>query len=297
MSLAQASVVGPNEAEILARFGLDQAKLLGAGGESRVFALNDNRVLRIFHATHEPLDSGVADLLASWDGLDLGFGVPAVLDVGREGAQSWSIDRRVPGRSLESFLQQTRDHDARRRALLGALDIAGQLKYLPLPTTSGSPWRRVFEPDKQFPSLVDLLVDQIDAGSGQNWDALSDRVPALAHRRQQLLDALAAREVQPGFVHGDLAPGNVLCDEAGHITGICDISPHALVADPVLDEVGVACLLLGYPEADADSQWLSSVLEQRLGPDAWLVSAYRQFYGFYYAMDAAILDWCAAQFR
>ena len=41
------------EAELLATFGTSRDRLLGAGGESEVFALDEERVLRLYRARHE----------------------------------------------------------------------------------------------------------------------------------------------------------------------------------------------------------------------------------------------------
>lgn len=296
MSRAQATVVGPDEAEIRGRFGVPETALLGAGGESRVFALDESRVLRIFHATHEQADAAIADLLSSWSGVDIEAVVPVVLEAGRTGTQSWTVDRRIPGHALLTFLQRTRDDEARHRALLGALDVSARLRELPLPASG---FRRVFDqPPREFDSLPALIDHQIEVGTALNWNLLAQRVPDLVGERARLLDELADREVSPAFVHGDYFPGNVLCDEGGQITGVCDFSVHALAADPVLDQVGAVCLLGDYPEADADARWMADALRERLGVrNAWLVDAYRRFYGFYYAMDADLIDWAAAQFR
>ncbi len=41
------------DGEVLERFGVERSALLGSGGESEVYALDEHRVLRIYRATHE----------------------------------------------------------------------------------------------------------------------------------------------------------------------------------------------------------------------------------------------------
>lgn len=292
MSLAQATRPGPDEPAILQRFGIDAGRLLGAGGESRVFALDADRVLRVFHPSHDDPDPRPARLLESWAGVDVGFTVPVVLDRGRQGRQHWTVDRRIPGRSLLDVLQETPDAASRHDLLVAALDVAARLRDLPI---APGPWRTLFTDDPPAAGLAQLLDQRIGVALSGTWAELARRVPHLDRERERLREELAARDVVPAFVHLDFYPGNVLVDE-GRVTGVCDISVHALAADPVLDEVGAVCLLTGYPAADDDSVRLQPVLEERLGSEAWLVDAYRRFYGFYYAMDPALLDWAARQF-
>lgn len=53
--------------EVLDRFGVDPAAMLGSGGESQVYALDDQRVLRIYRATHEAPERTVEQLQRLYD--------------------------------------------------------------------------------------------------------------------------------------------------------------------------------------------------------------------------------------
>lgn len=290
------SPVGPDEDALLRAFGTHPGALLGSGGEARVFALPDDAtVLRLYAPTPEPHPLPLRPLLDSWVGVDLGFALPRILEVGRRGSQSWTIESRLPGIPLDRWLADTPDADARHRALVGFLDAAARLQELPLPTPGfGRPWA----PEERFDSLVDLLAAQVDVGLGLGGDALCERVPGLDARVAELLARLAQRETTPRFVHGDLAPANVLVDTSGAVTAVLDFSVHALAADPVLDLVGAVAFveLTPYPGRYADAARLQPVLADRLGADAWLIDAYRRFWALYYAMDPGLHPWCAAQF-
>ncbi len=293
MSVSRAVAPGPDEDAILAHFGIDRSRLLGAGGEARVFALDAGRVLRIVHAGDAPPDPRPAELLESWAGADIGVALPRVLDRGRTGRQSWTVDRRIPGRPLADVLRETPRADRRRRLLLALVDAACHLRALPI---GAGGFRALCTDDPPALGLADLLDRRIGVATALTWTSLERRVPALGRERARLGEELSGREVAPAFVHLDLYPGNALV-EGNTITGVCDISVHALAADPVLDEVGAVCLLDGYEGARQDSRVLRAVLAERLGDEGWLVDSYRRFYGFYYAMDAALLDWAGEQFR
>lgn len=285
---------GPDEAAILAEFGVDEFALLGSGGEARIFALDDARVLRVQAPGEAADDRQLAELLDSWADCRPGFALPQVLQQGRHGSQDYSIERRLPGVPMARWLAATSDPGQRRKALLGLLDAAERLRELPSPRPG---FGRVLGDPRPFASLVDLLAAQIEVGIDYSSGLLADAVPGLDRRVDGLLERLAGRVVTPAFCHADLAPANVMVGPFGRMTAVLDISVHALAADPVLDQVGAVAFLemTPYPGNVADAVWLQRELIGRLGADAWLVDAYRRFYALYYAMDHGLIPWCAEQ--
>lgn len=304
MGLADAARVGPDERAILDAWRISPDDLLGAGGECRVFAVDDDRVLRVMHPCNDaPGESDpLVHLLEHWDGVQLVCGgrrvaLPSVLERGRTRRQSWSLERRIPGTSQLDWLRDHPDEPSRRRTLTQLLDLGRCLRQLPLSAGLDVAWSRPLAGGQRFSSLVELLDFQIDVGTSRTWPRLAALVPDLADQRSRLLERLASRVVAPTLVHADLHPGNVMVDHDGAVTGVLDFSAHLLVADPVMDEVGAAMLLNGYPQAEQDAEWACQRIEESLGADAWLVDAYRRYYSFYYAMDEDLLDACAAQLR
>ena len=286
--------VGPDEARILARFGISASALLGSGGEARIFALDDERVLRVQAPGEAEPDRELADLLDSWTGIDLGFGLPVVLSQARLGSQNYSIERRLPGVPLAQWLAGTADDERRRRGLWSLLDAAGRLRELPLRRAG---FGRVLGDPRGFGSLTELLVAQIEVGLRFSDGLLAHAVSDLDGRVGDLLARLSARRVVPAYCHGDLAPANVMVDADGQVTAVLDFSVHALAADPVLDQVGAVAFLemTPYRGNGADASWLQDQLIGRLDAEAWLINAYRHFYALYYAMDHALIPWCAEQ--
>ncbi len=296
---------GPAEAALLDRFGIAPDSLLGAGNESRVFALADGRhVLRVFPPSPAPRrDTPLRTLL---DGFRLGSGhppfpvaLPVIVDAGRQDGQDWRVEQRFAGRDLSTVLAATPTTSDRRALLLGYLDVAMMISRLPTPTGS---WARLVEDPAVFGSLTDLLADQLRRSARMSVEqggtiALAERLGDLDARRADLLAELAERVCAPVLTHGDYGPPNVFA-QAGRITGVGDFSAHTLVADPLLDVVGAVAFveLERYPDARSDARWLAGVAADRVGADARWFDAYRRFYGLYYSMDLNLLDWCAAQF-
>jgi putative membrane protein len=296
---------------VLAELGTSRAALLGEGGESLVFALDEDRVVRLYRTAHEsatsPVVGQVRSLYAFWartrppqgDGLQL----PLVLDAGVSHGRSWTIDRRFAGAPLSGWLR-TADTSARRTALRSLLDAAEAMSRLPMPVTGFA--RLVGDGAPQtYGSLLELLQAMLAGPTQRSRDDLARDVPDVSGAWERLLRDLAQRSVTPTLVHGDLGPPNayVSVDEHGpRVSGVGDFSPHTLQADPLMDLTGAVAFLElePYAEAVADSEWLLGVAVERYGPEvAHWIGVYRRYFGFYFS-DTAELDprtygWCLRQ--
>jgi putative membrane protein len=295
----------PGEDEVLRSFDITVANLLGSGGESRVFALPDGQhVLRLMHPGHlsEAGDEHLEALYRLWQQPVAGQApfpakLPVTVDRGERFGRFFSIDQRMPGVDLLTFLQHAAS-GPRRTALLAYLETAMQLWRLPLPQNQFA--RLVGDDTRTFDSLASLCEYQLGIGLAESFAALSDRVPDLQAKVDHVLARLRERTVTPMLVHGDYCPPNVYVVESEDgpvISGVGDFSPHTLAADPVMDVAGAVHFvsLQHYPDAEDDTQWLARVAAERLGDQAPWMDVYRHFYALYYAMDPSVLDWSARQ--
>jgi putative membrane protein len=296
---------------VLAELGADRERLLGEGGESQAFALDDDRVLRLYRAGHESATIPVVDQLRQLYGFwartspPAGFGVqlPLVLDAGVSHGRSWTIDRRFAGGSLSSWLPTAAVAD-RRMALTSLLDAAEAMSRLPMPVAGFA--RLVGDGAPQtYGTLVELLSAMLAGPTTRSHDDLARDVPDVARAWEPLQRDLGQRTVTPTLVHGDLGAPNayVSTGEGGpRVTGVGDFSPHTVQADPLMDLTGAVAFLElePYDEAVADSEWLLGLAVQRYGPDvARWIGVYRRYFGFYFS-DTAEADprtyaWCLRQ--
>ena len=70
------------ESEVLAGYGITRAQLIGSGGESEVFALDEHRVLRLYRRGHEasgPTINHLRGLYQGWQHADIGVELPLIL--------------------------------------------------------------------------------------------------------------------------------------------------------------------------------------------------------------------------
>lgn len=293
--------------QVLDRFGLSERDRLGSGGESEVYALGTDRVLRIYRGSHESPATMIRQLrplYASWQSARLGLQLPQILDSGEIGGRAFSVDRRMPGQSLSGWLA-TAAVDDRRQALLGYLDAAWRIRQLPSPVPGHA---RLLGDDapRQFPSLVALLTDQLLRVLPYSQQRLEHDVPDVSRRWDELQAWLTARQGEPRLVHGDFCPPNtyvaVLPDRRPVITGVGDFSPHTLHADPMMDITGAIMFveLEAYDGAVEDARWLAAQAWERFGPELeQALSMYRLYFGFYFSsaheFDPALYGWCQRQ--
>ena len=304
---------------VLAQLGTNRERLLGEGGESQVFALDDERVLRLYRAgdgdgVGSPVVGQVRQLYAFWDRTraqgDGELQLPVVLDAGETLGRTWTVDRRFAGGSLARWLP-TASTDDRRTALASLLDAAEAMARLPMPVPGFA--RLVGEGAPQtYPSLVDLLQAMLAGPTSRSREHLLRDVPGVDRVWEGLFRDLSQRVVTPTLVHGDFCAPNVYvtdapadgADGAGRprVSGVGDFSPHTLQADPLMDLTGAVAFLElePYEAAVADSEWLLGVAVQRHGPEvARWVGVYRRYFGFYFSDTAGFeprtYAWCLRQ--
>jgi putative membrane protein len=295
------------EDQVLAQFGITGDQLLGSGGESRVFALNDECVLRLYRRSHEAPQQ-TADqlrvLYGGWAAVDVGLEVPRIIDAGEIAGRFYSVDRRMSGRNFSGWLAEApmQEH---RAALSSYLDAALALQRLPTPVPGFA--RLVGDnAPQQFGSLLELLTFQMSQSVARSRERLDRDLPQVAEVWHKLQADLAKRSCLPALVHGDLCPPNTYVSRAADgsavVSGIGDFSPHTLSADPLMDVAAAVCFLEleSYPSAVDDALWLGALAVERLGPDtAHWIDVYTRFYAFYYSsaydFDARLYAWCLRQ--
>jgi putative membrane protein len=303
---ASATVDHQGEAALLAAFGTGRDQLLGLGGESEVFAIDHERVLRLYRNQHEAPRRTATQLQALyqlWSGSDVGLELPLIIEVGELNGRFFTVDRRFSGRDFSGWLQHA-DITQRRAALITFLDATERLQQLQSPVPGfarligdGAPL--------QFSTLVELLSSMLRGPTQVSQDQLERDVPDVADVWNQLHAALAQRSVAPAVVHGDICPPNAYLSQGPQgpvVTGIADFSPHTVHADPLMDVAGALIFLElePYTDATADAAWLEAVAMERHGREIvrW-IDVYRRFYGFYfsnsYAFDPTLYAWCVRQ--
>jgi hypothetical protein len=279
----------PGRDAVLRKFGVAPDAVLGHGGEAWVYALDEDRVLRVLH------DGGTAGhlerrrtLLAELTTQPAPFALPEILDVGEVDGRVYAVERRLIGRPLADELATEADTGTRTRLVEMHLDAAAALGNLHL------------EPRAWF---GDLIAD--DAVTAPTWrDYLEARAATSLARGGTDLDAidpaaLAAAlpdTTDASFVHLDAFTRNRLT-AGSRITAVIDIGATSIAGDRRLDPLAAA-VYLASPDitpaatpADLDTArgWLRNT-----GLDEWYEPARRWLAAFWaFAFDDPVVErWC-----
>jgi aminoglycoside phosphotransferase (APT) family kinase protein len=253
-----------------------------------VYALDDDRVLRVLHAGGTESDiRRRQDLVDELARSPLPFALPSVIEVGELDGRTFAIERRLPGRSVMDELRNC-EGEARARLIEGHLDAAAALGDLHLEPRSG---------------YGELIID--DAIVTSTWRAYLEQRAARNLARStpdlQSIDAVALAAALPepaaaAFVHVDAFAGNMLTDGT-RITAVLDIGPTSLAGDRRLDPVS-AVVYLASPDispaanrsdVDVATSWLRAH-----GLHDWFEPAQRWLAAFWsFAVDdPRVLEWC-----
>ncbi len=271
---------------ILQHFNLTADDLLGQGGESRVYALDQTRVLRLCAP-----DASLAYIQARQDFYAWlaeqrpPFATPHVLEHGVIEQQPYAIERRMSGQDFERLLPQLTGDD-RARALTSYLDLSLQIGTIALPNR---PFGEILFPDGplQRDTWSRFLWDRAQQTLAVSRGDLIQDVPQLDQLLidfRQRLEALEPMTTKR-LVHGDYFPGNVFVDDACTVYGVGDFGYSTVVGDPRMD-VAAAIVFIeamaGYQAAD--TQLLLRELSVRapaISTD--VLDLYRLYYSFYFS--------------
>lgn len=289
--------------DVVSRFSLAEPELLGFGGESRVYALNEEQILRVYQRRAE---RGYIERLRSFyediGRHDLPFEVPAVEEIGSHAGGLWAIERRIHGDRMSNFLKSATG-DARVKSLASYVALAEQIQEIPFDASDfgelllSNPLRR--------PSWSAYLAARARSSLPRGNADLSEDVPGLASivtAWERELDMLS-EVTKPCLVHGDYFPGNVMVDQGGHTIAIIDFSPMTVAGDPRLD---ILCALI-FLEVDdgcqsGDLDVVRRMLADRYGERTLqLEGVYRTYYSLYFSAvkrsDPKLYWWCAENLK
>ena len=289
---------------ILAKFSLSERDLIGEGGESRVYALGPDRVLRVPQSRHfARLGKARQKAFLARIAGRFPFATPEILEIGP--GEAWTIEKRLPGRPMLALL---RDLDGKRRAIalrsyavaVGALG-AVELPYLP--------YGHILAPDPVRASGWQTFAARSLAGFvARNRATIAGEIgdPDTLAAKAAAMIADLPDQPRKGLVHGDYFPGNILLDDDLAVAAVIDFGVYVVAGDRQLDFAAAYLTLEMNDECQPeDAQLVRAVLIERHGEA--LALAFR-FYRAYLAFSMAdpanaappyprLYDWSLTQLR
>lgn len=284
------------------RFQVTAADLLGQGGESQVYALGADRVLRIYKPGISPayIERRRA-FYAQLQARRPPFETPQLLETGVADGRVYAVERRMRGRDFSHVLP-TLEGAARERALASYLDVAGQIGAIAFPEL---PFGELLRADEliQRPTWPGYLRERVQRTLALSRPDLEQDVPGLDaviadfDRRLAALEGFAAKQL----VHGDYFPGNVFIDDDLTICGVGDFGYTTLVGDGRMDLAGAVVFLEVLPgHRPEDTALLTRLAAERRGPEILpFIQLYRRYYALYFSVckgaDDVTYAWCVRE--
>ncbi len=254
---------------LLQQHGLSRADKIGEGGESEVFALGVTRVLRVHRREAGDYTRRIGELYAALDRSAVPFALPEVLEVESDGEVSWSIERRLPGRPLDSSLGSLRGAD-RNRALCGYIDGAAAFGALGAPRGWSGGYGELFTDEQlRAEQWGDLLADRLTLQLERARPILDGRVTELDEVMAHIVsDARAAASAGATLVHGDWFPGNVLLGDDLQVSAAIDLGWLTVVGDVAHDVLSAVVFCEVRPWLlPGDAEVLLGAASRHLGRD------------------------------
>ena len=296
----------PARRAVLDRHGMTVDDFLGHGGEAHVFALDEERVLRVHRNTDVRATAAyIRRIGALYDELargDVPFALPQVLEV-HEGDVAWSIERRLPGRPLDELLGFL-DGSGRRQAIEGYVNGAAAFAALGPPPGFGEGYGELFtEEALRAERWGDLLAARLQLQLERGAAVLHRLVPDLDRAAARIL-ASAREEGSEGrtLVHGDYFPGNVLLGDDLRVASVLDLGWLTVVGDPTHDVRSAVAFWGVRPWArPGDDEALLGAAARHLGTEAaTMIERTRRFEQLRFAFvaeDPHLHAWCVEGLR
>ena len=268
---------------VLAKLGVAESDLIGAGGEYLVYGLSPDRILRL-RRTPGPGAPGAAalrDFLGRIEGR-LPFATPLIVEIGP--GEVYTIEKRLPGRAMSKVLTEI-GGEARQTAwlnYLAAVEAFGDIVF------SDRPYGHLLAATPitagDWPGFARRSLERFAA---TNRATIARAAGDPDRLRAKALELAAGLEPLPpkALVHGDYLPGNVLLDDQLAVSAVVDFGVFTVVGDPLLD-LAVAYLSLEMIEecTSADTAFVRAALAERHGSR---ITAAMRFYRAYLAFSMA----------
>ena len=258
-------------ASVLERYGLTAADLLGSGGEAEVYALDAHRVLRLHRQEAARYAERIGELYGRLDRAAVPYALPEVLEVHGDGAVSWSIERRLPGRSFDQALAVLRGAD-RAVALRAYVDGAAAFAALGSPPGWPGGYGELFTGEElRAERWGDLVAERLVLQAEQARAVAASEVAGFEAAVASIVAEARASTggAEPTLVHGDWFPGNVLVGDDLQVSAAIDLGWLTVVGDPAHDVASAAVFCEVHPWLlPGEQQVLVEAAERHLGAGA-----------------------------
>jgi hypothetical protein len=273
---------------VLEAFGTQSGALIGQGGEASVYAIDNERVLRVLHHPGSPSTIRARQMLID-ELMRAGapFSLPGILEVIGLDGLTCAVERHLPGTSVLEELAHL-EGGARVRLIEAHLEAVARLGDFHL-----EPRGWYGELIAEHPIRTSTWREYLETRAARSLQASS---PALGGIDPTVLASDLPEPDHGAFVHLDAFASNMLVLD-GEISAVLDIGYTSAVGDRRLDPLSAAVYLsskeiTGVTErrdVDVAMSWLRSAgLDDLFEPARRWLAAYWSFA----TDDARLQHWC-----
>lgn len=254
---------------VLQRYGITPGAWLSAGMEAEVYALDADRVLKLYPASADLTRLQILrDFYAALERHDAPFALPRILELAAEDGLIVAVEQRLAGRPLTTLLPllaPERLDLVMRRYLDAALAVP---RCAARPVFAG---RKLFAPaGADTGDWHQFLARELQCVVSRIAPYLQRDIPQFRERLNQLQAILGLPyHGDERLIHGDFCPGNLLVDDTLQVTALLDFGILTMVGDPFFDIATAWVFFDMYAELKANArERLLALLLDRLGAAA-----------------------------
>lgn len=220
--------------DILAQFGVGPANLIGAGGQSLVYGLDEARVLRVIkYGGDADALARLRSFLAQIQGR-LAVETPLIEEIDPGGR--FTIERRLPGTAMTALMPGLTG-ERRQEMLANYVACADAAATIALPDRPYGEFLAAAPiAAETWTEYLRRSTDRWLTRNGAAIAAAVGDVEGIRAKALALIDPLEARPAK-ALVHGDYFPGNILVDRDLTVSAILDFSAYTAVGDPLYDVI------------------------------------------------------------
>ena len=283
---------------ILRQHSLTGADLLGEGDEAQVYALGPDHVVRIDKASADHgLTTRRRAFYAALDPARVAFRLPTIVQEAEHDGVSYSVERRIAGRSLADALPAL-EGAARQRALTAYAETATSVRRLGYAQDGFG--EALASPPIRSATWAGFILSRAGGCLAANRHRIAGQAGQADRALGRLEHMLAScNAIRPELVHGDYHPANLMVGADGLATGLIDFGPLTVMGDWRMDAAGAVLYLTGMAGITAEDKHivLSHLTERGLGRE--VLELYRLFHAFRFldTSRAGLLRWCVDTIR
>lgn len=226
---------------ILSSFQLSEVKPLAVGSESEVYALGQDRVLKLYANTEAIIHfDTLRHFYETLDTTDSDLAFPKIHDIIRHGNLLATVESRVDGVPLQDLLTDLppAQHDQAENCYLDAVWKLRKVK-LSTPPTTYMLFDQAGKSAIATQSFEDFYADLLVSKRNQVDRYFAQQDSSFPEKASSLITLIRQNQSSLSIVHGDFFPGNVLVDQdITRVTGIIDFGTFTLYGNYLLDVAG-----------------------------------------------------------